>query len=153
MMTLNWGTKKIQTVGTISEFMNKNQAEETTIIKAQRKPNHIIVSAGANLLAASLTIPLLGTPLPVSAALTIPASGNVKQEVATKVMSAFQPLIDLVCGFSYPLTFVTFAIAGVTWIWNREKAISLMQGGMISFIAVQMTPLVMRLLTAVTAGF
>ncbi|UMZ35523.1 hypothetical protein [Priestia megaterium] len=82
------------------------------------------------------------------------ATASVKEEVSRKVIDAFNPLTELVQGLSYPLAFLAFSAAGIYWLLgNRPKALEMMQGATIGYIIVQLSPMLMRLLVSVTAGF
>lgn len=135
-------SKKIQTVGTVKEFLNPS----TTI--SSKKDIVPMLATGS-------TLPLIFSAMPTfSFAESVTASTSIKADVSQKIITAFQPLTDLVQGLSYPITFLVFSAAGIYWlIGNRPKAVEMLQGATIGYILVQLSPLLMRLLVSVTAGF
>lgn len=137
-------SKKVQRVGTISEFLAPKQVKEPT------KPFRIdeeVSSATAILVA----IPhLLSSVFRADVAL----AAGTKEQVSQQIMTAFDPLTNLVAGLAYPITFLTLTVAGIHWtLDHKEKAVSMMQGSAIGFIIVQMSPLLMKLLVEITSGF
>ncbi|MDP1383060.1 hypothetical protein Q8G31_23760 [Priestia megaterium] len=129
-------SKKIQTVGTVKEFLTGQEKK----IKQDWVP----------LAAAGSVLPLILNTMPTFSF----AATNTSVDVSQKVISAFDPLTELVKGLSYPLAFLAFSAAGIYWlIGNRPKAVEMMQGATIGYIIVQLSPMLMRLLVSVTAGF
>ncbi|PGR00693.1 hypothetical protein [Priestia megaterium] len=129
-------SKKIQTVGTVKEFL----AGQEKKVKQGWVP----------LAAAGSALPLILNTMPTFSF----AATNTSIDVSQKVISAFDPLTELVKGLSYPLAFLAFSAAGIYWlIGNRPKAVEMMQGATIGYVIVQLSPMLMRLLVSVTAGF
>ncbi|MEH7087450.1 hypothetical protein ICR95_21010 [Priestia megaterium] len=140
-------SKKIQTVGTIKEFLNPSPVKESTEVITGQEGMPFVFGA---------MLPVFFTMQPSMsfAATTATASASVKEEVSRKVIDAFNPLTELVQGLSYPLAFLAFSAAGIYWLLgNRPKALEMMQGATIGYIIVQLSPMLMRLLVSVTAGF
>ncbi|WP_281998702.1 hypothetical protein [Priestia flexa] len=128
-------SKKIQTVGTISEFLNPSPVSKQDYVP---------------LIAAGTALPLILNTMPTLSF----AAGSTATDVSQKVITAFNPLTELVKGLSYPLAFLAFSAAGIYWmLGNREKSVQMMQGATIGYIIVQLSPMLMRLLVSVTAGF
>lgn len=138
-----FASKKIQTVGTVREFLNPS----TISSKKDFVP----------LIAAGSALPLFLHTMPTfsfAEAATTASTESIKQDVSQKIITAFDPLTDLVGGLSYPLAFLAFSAAGIYWmLGNREKAVQMMQGASIGYIIVHLSPMLMRLLVSVTAGF
>ncbi|MED4240661.1 hypothetical protein [Priestia megaterium] len=129
-------SKKIQTVGTVKEFLTGQEKK----MKQDWVP----------LAAAGSVLPLILNTMPTFSF----AATNTSVDVSQKVISAFDPLTELVKGLSYPLAFLAFSAAGIYWlIGNRPKAVEMMQGATIGYVIVQLSPMLMRLLVSVTAGF
>ncbi|GAB1809850.1 MULTISPECIES: hypothetical protein [Priestia] len=129
-------SKKIQTVGTVKEFLTGQEKK----VKQDWVP----------LAAAGSALPLILNTMPTFSF----AATNTSVDVSQKVISAFDPLTELVKGLSYPLAFLAFSAAGIYWlIGNRPKAVEMMQGATIGYVIVQLSPMLMRLLVSVTAGF
>jgi len=138
-----FASKKIQTVGTVREFLNPSST-------ASPKKDFV------PLIAAGSALPLFLQTMPTFsfAAAKEASAESIKQDVSQKIITAFDPLTDLVGGLSYPLAFLAFSAAGIYWmLGNREKAVQMMQGASIGYIIVHLSPMLMRLLVSVTAGF
>lgn len=137
-------SKKIQTVGTVREFLNPS----STI--SSKKDFVPLIAAGSALPLFLHTMPTFS----FAEAATTASAESIKQDVSQKIITAFDPLTDLVGGLSYPLAFLAFSAAGIYWmLGNREKAVQMMQGASIGYIIVHLSPMLMRLLVSVTAGF
>lgn len=129
-------SKKIQTVGTVKEFLTGQEKK----VKQDWVP----------LAAAGSSLPLILNTMPTFSF----AATSETVDVSQKVISAFMPLTDLVKGLSYPLAFLAFSASGIYWlIGNRPKAVEMMQGATIGYVIVQLSPMLMRLLVSITAGF
>ncbi|MED3932991.1 hypothetical protein [Priestia megaterium] len=139
-----FASKKIQTVGTVREFLNPS----STI--SSKKDFVPLIAAGSALPLFLHTMPTFS----FAEAATTASTQSIKQDVSQKIITAFDPLTDLVGGLSYPLAFLAFSAAGIYWmLGNREKAVQMMQGASIGYIIVHLSPMLMRLLVSVTAGF
>jgi hypothetical protein len=139
-----FASKKIQTVGTVREFLNPS----STI--SSKKDFVPLIAAGSALPLFLHTMPTFS----FAEAATTASAESIKQDVSQKIITAFDPLTDLVGGLSYPLAFLAFSAAGIYWmLGNREKAVQMMQGASIGYIIVHLSPMLMRLLVSVTAGF
>ncbi|MGG0554907.1 hypothetical protein ABEY55_20240 [Priestia aryabhattai] len=138
-------SKKIQTVGTIKEFLNPSPVKDSTEVITGQEGMPFVFGA---------MLPVCFTMQPSMSFAATTASASVKEEVSRKVIDAFNPLTELVQGLSYPLAFLAFSAAGIYWLLgNRPKALEMMQGATIGYIIVQLSPMLMRLLVSVTAGF
>ena len=143
-------SKKIVTVGKISEFLNPVQEVLT-------KEEEICFDKNITPLT---WLPLLMTPAFLDG-LSIPtfAAGEAvetmgKAEVSAKIMSGFDPIIDLVSGLAYPIAFISLSYAGILYMLKRpEDALDKVKHTALGFVLVQMAPLLMKLLISVTAGF
>ncbi|MDN3365419.1 hypothetical protein QU577_27020 [Priestia megaterium] len=145
-----FASKKIQTVGTVREFLNPSS---TTSSKKDFVP---LIAAGSALPLFLHTMPTFSFAEAATTATTATTASteSIKQDVSQKIITAFDPLTDLVGGLSYPLAFLAFSAAGIYWmLGNREKAVQMMQGASIGYIIVHLSPMLMRLLVSVTAGF
>lgn len=139
-----FASKKIQTVGTVREFLNPS----STI--SSKKDFVPLIAAGSALPLFLHTMPTFS----FAEAATTASTESIKQDVSQKIITAFDPLTDLVGGLSYPLAFLAFSAAGIYWmLGSREKAVQMMQGASIGYIIVHLSPMLMRLLVSVTAGF
>ncbi|KOO46389.1 hypothetical protein [Priestia koreensis] len=139
-------SKKVQTVGTISEFMTKTKKEHKEISKPLTIPSIL-----------PITFPLLATPVffnTFASSTYAATSEGIKQHTTQQIMHAFDPITSLIQGLAYPITFLSLSYAGILWIINRkEQALLTLQGSAIGFILVSLAPMIMKLLVSVTAGF
>ncbi|WP_158738610.1 hypothetical protein [Alteribacillus sp. YIM 98480] len=118
---------KVKTVGTVSEFLHP---------QPKRKKRF-----------SSVTVPLLlaggATPAYAQEAVTVSVNGKVKE----KIVSAFDPLVDLITQLSYPVAAVMVTGGALlVMIGLKEKGYSTIQTASIGFILVQMSPLLLELL-------
>lgn len=139
-----FASKKIHTVGTVREFLN------SSLTISPKKDFVPLIAAGSALPLFLHTMPTFS----FAESATTASTESIKQDVSQKIITAFDPLTDLVGGLSYPLAFLAFSAAGIYWmLGNREKAVQMMQGASIGYIIVHLSPMLMRLLVSVTAGF
>jgi formate/nitrite transporter FocA (FNT family) len=119
-------SKKVETVGSIKDFL----AESPGKIVGQA------VTAGA--LAGMATVMLTRTDL-------VFASG-----VADKIIRAFDPIIQLVQGLSYPVGFIMIT-AGclVIMTGNKQKGLNMIKWAAIGYIGMQFAPAIMTILVEV----
>jgi hypothetical protein len=70
--------------------------------------------------------------------------------LTTKILHAFDPLIDLIQSLSYPIAGVMIA-GGCLFIMvgNREKGMQMLQNAAIGYILVQLSPMILSLLVGV----
>lgn len=140
-----FASKKVQTVGTVREFLNPGKEAVSNFNGF--KVDEEVSAMTAGLITLSYLIPRIMSP-------NVALAASTKEQVSNQIMNAFDPLTHLVQGLAYPITFLTLTVAGIHWILdNKEKAVSMMQGSAIGFIIVQMSPLLMKLLVQITAGF
>jgi hypothetical protein len=146
-------SKKPQTMS-IKEFMSRGKKEE--VVKKTQKEEVITgrewfpLILGGTLTASAVMNSMKSTAF--AAAEAVPAVAS-QADIKTKVIEAFNPLIDLAQSVAYPVAFLSVIGAGIYWIiGNHPKAVELLQGATVGFVIVQIAPLVMRLLVSVTAG-
>jgi hypothetical protein len=142
-------SNKIVTVGKISEFLNP-------VTEAPTMADEIVSRSFFPFSA----LPFVLTPAFFDgfAAPTFAAGEAVetmgKAEVSAKIMSGFDPIIDLVSGLAYPIAFISLSYAGILYMLKRpEDALDKVKHTALGFVLVQMAPLLMKLLISVTAGF
>ncbi len=125
-MFKNLFTPKIETVGTVSDFLQGKTAKEVIT---------------PSIAAISLTTGLLSyTPM-------VGAEGLVKQHVAEKIIVAFDPVVQLIQGLAYPVG-MTMICAGflIMITGNRHKGLSMIKWAAIGFIGMQFAPAIMMIL-------
>lgn len=84
-----------------------------------------------------------------------PASaGAISGVITEKTVNAFEPIVDLVQGLSYPIGIIVMMCGGIIWmIGNKEKGLGLITNAGMGYIIVQMVPLGMKLLVEVAKTF
>ncbi|MDX8288816.1 TrbC/VirB2 family protein [Metabacillus indicus] len=125
---------KIQTVGTVQEFMSG----EWKVSKKEKV-------AFTSLASMSLYPLFLSKPA---------AAGAVTGVITEKTVNAFDPIVHLVQGLSYPIGLIVMMCGGIVWmIGNKEKGLTLITNAGLGYIIVQMVPLGMKLLVEVAKTF
>lgn len=121
---------KIQTVGTVSEFLGKSKSERQLEKKA----------VGAWGLASSYMV------LHATSAEASWAGDKIK----SKIMEAFDPFIDLLQGLSYPVAFI-FLTGGMLLIMTGQtsRGIGMMKWAAIGFVGMQFIPTLMSILVEI----
>lgn len=132
--------KRIQTVGTIGEFMAGKQEREAK--EFTKRLSKIVGS----------TLPLVVLPtLPTFAAepVAVPV-GAVAESTKSVILHAFDPLIELVQALSYPIAGVMLA-GGCLFIMTgfKEKGMDMIKNAAIGYILVQLSPLLLKILVQV----
>lgn len=85
----------------------------------------------------ALTISLLFTGAPVEAA------------VADKIVSALNPLIDMIQGLGYPLAILSMSGGAITMMFNKRAGIRIIKDTGIAYLALQIIPGLMKILVEV----
>lgn len=139
--------QKVQTVGTISEFMNRGREQEQlqeSELLAYKKAKPAGLAFGMSLL--PLTLAPLATPKIVLAHGTeLAVTANAA--MYDKMVTAFDPLIILVQSLAYPIaTVVVLGGAIMVMIGMKEKGYSLMMSAGLGYVLVNMTPMVLNIL-------
>jgi hypothetical protein len=131
-----WKRSKVETVGTVKEFMSGKGCEKATVDK--RKIVKGVVVAGV--LTLSLTF----------GDVSFASAGVVDGVVTQKVVNAFAPLIELVQALSYPISLVMMLGGGLfVMIGNSERGFGMIQKAGLGYVLVQMLPLLMDLLVEI----
>jgi len=134
---------KIKRVGTISEFMagehRKGKRSVTDYRERQEK---------AALVAATLsTVTAIFRPIGASA-------GVIEGAIVEKTVNAFDPIIDLIQGLSYPVALIVMLSAGIIWmIGNQDRAMTMIQRAGFGYIIVQMAPMLMNIIVEMAKAF
>lgn len=73
--------------------------------------------------------------------------------IQSKILHAFDPLIDLIQSLSYPIAGVMIA-GGCLFIMvgNRERGMQMLQNAAIGYILVQLSPMILELLVGIGSG-
>ena len=116
-------SKKIETVGTISDFLTPIPTE---------KPN-------LTLLGSALAFPILTH-------VNVMSAGALTE----RMVKAFDPLIELIQGLSYPLGFIMISAGAlVVMTGQKQKGINMIKWAAVGYILTQFAPSIMRLLMEV----
>jgi len=82
------------------------------------------------------------------------SAGTVEGIVTEKIVNAFEPLIDMVQGLSYPVGLVMMLGGGLfVMIGLQEKGFSMIQRAGMGYILIQMLPILMDLLVEIAKAF
>lgn len=135
-----WRNPKVETVGTISEFMARKHEEKPAI---DYKP-----LIKASVMAGSAIICLTFGDV------TFASAGAINGAVMAKVTNAFMPLVDLVRALSYPIGLVMMLGGGLfVMIGNADKGFSMIQKAGLGYVLIQMLPILMDLLVEIAKAF
>lgn len=135
---------KIQSVGTISEFMNreKETLHESEIIAYEKTKPSIIAALSMLPLAVSTNVNIASASTHTN---TLAVTANA--QMYDKMVQAFDPLIVLVQALAYPIATVVVLAGGLmVMIGMKEKGYSLMMGAGLGYVLVNMTPMVLNIL-------
>ncbi|MFD6439011.1 hypothetical protein ACFWDG_04200 [Peribacillus sp. NPDC060186] len=78
------------------------------------------------------------------------AAGALNGAVTAKVITAFNPLIELVQALSYPIGLTMMLGGGLfVMIGNSERGLSMIQKAGVGYVLIQMLPLLMDLLVEI----
>ncbi|MCA1319779.1 hypothetical protein LC085_07615 [Bacillus tianshenii] len=141
--------RKIQTVGSISEFMGRgkesiSEAELVTI----KKGNIAGASLGMSLLPLTVAPLLKVKPALAAGVEAVPVNATVAANgIYDTMLHAFDPLITLVQALAYPVAMVV-VLGGALFIMigNREKGFSMMSSAGLGYVLVTLTPMILNIL-------
>lgn len=153
-------TQKIQTVGTISEFVNGSYKEKKKIPKLSGSKLEkmvwvpvagLTVSAAVKIKAAvaatSAVIPVEAAPIDA-----VPA-GAISGAITSQVIHAFDPLVELMVSLSLPIASVILTGAALMVMINqKERGYTMMMQASVGYVLVQMIPLFIKLLAGIGAA-
>lgn len=93
------------------------------------------------------TVPTPAAPAPTDLGEAVPVMGA---GIHSKVMHAFDPLVNLIQDLAHPIAAVMIA-GGCLFIMvgNRERGMQILQNAAIGYILVQMAPLILSLLVGI----
>jgi len=151
--------KKVQTVGSISEFLHGKQARfeelqtQEGVMMDQAKtmgkalaftsilPLAIAPFAKLKVASAASNPTYYGEVLPVNSAATT-ADG-----IFETMLTAFDPLITLIQALAYPVAMVV-ALGGCLFIMidNKEKGFGMMQSAGLGYVLVTLMPMILNIL-------
>ncbi|MEE6134000.1 MULTISPECIES: hypothetical protein [Bacillaceae] len=140
--------RKVETVGTISEFIRKR--DSAGIVKQIKKGTRAYqVKHALIALAGVTTIGLSG----VSSSNHAYAAGPgeyVKNHAKEQIVDALMPLVDIIQALSYPIALVMLSSGGLMFMINqKDKGISLIQNASLGYVLVQLMPTFMKIIVGV----
>lgn len=150
---------------TIKEFMNRGKEKEEGFItqfeldKAREIGILSGVSLGLTSLLAGLNRVTTTTTTAKYTATDIITDDNTVTVLAkntdmyTKLVHAFDPLIDMIQALAYPVCMVV-VLGGALFIMigNKEKGFAMMQGAGLGYVLVQLTPMILNILVDAMKG-
>jgi hypothetical protein len=138
--------RKVKTVGTISEFMNKKQE----VLHESEIEAYNTLKGLANLTWVPIVIAPFTKVQQASAhgpeAVTVAATAG-SGEIYEKMMTAFEPLIDLTQALAYPIAMVV-VLGGCLFLMvgQREKGLSMMSSAGLGVVLVNVAPMILQIL-------
>lgn len=139
--------RKVETMS-VKEFMNRecrchvSPAGKRSTLNDKGKIKPLIkasVTAGVTVLALSF------------GDISLASAGVVNGVVTSKVVNAFEPLVELVKALSYPICLVMMLGGGLfVMIGNSERGFGMIQKAGLGYVLVQMLPILMDLLVEIT---
>jgi hypothetical protein len=141
---------KVQTVGSVSEFLSGGYKIKNIERKINKKLVGIGVKVAITLVAGTL---LCDFSMPLSlahAAAQEAVPVFVQEKVQQTILNAFNPLIDLVKALSYPIAGVMITGGALRYmIGQKEQGITTIQNTAIGYLLVQLSPLFLKLLVGI----
>jgi hypothetical protein len=154
-------TKKIQTVGTISEFVSGSYKEKKELPKLNGSKLEELVWFPITGIAASVAFKTKAALAATAAGAAVVASaqpeaipaGAISGAITSQVIHAFDPLVELMVSLSLPIASVILTGAALMIMINqKERGYSLMMQASIGYVIVQMVPLFIKLLAGIGAA-
>lgn len=127
----------------IKQFLNRGKELSEQELAVMEKGKTAGLALGLS------TLPLVFAPItkaiPASAQDVVTAAAQ--QDMYSKMVTAFDPLIDLIQGLAYPVAMVVILGGSIMVMINqKEKGYSMMMGAGLGYVLVQMTPMILRIL-------
>jgi hypothetical protein len=152
---------KIQTVGSISEFLAGPDLRQ--IKRAVKKFNKkadaqrlqaSIVTLATGATAVSITSKLFSNTAYAQGTEAIPVVASpgeiIKGEALQKIVDAFMPLVEMIQALAYPIALVMLSTGAIMFMINqKERGISYIQQASLGYLLVQLVPLFMKVLVGV----
>ena len=153
--------KKIQTVGTISEFVSGSYKEKKEMPKLSGNKLEELVWFPITGIAASVAFKTKAALAATAAGAAVVASaqpeaipaGAISGAITSQVIHAFDPLVDLMVSLSLPIASVILTGAALMVMINqKERGYAMMMQASIGYVIVQMVPLFIKLLAGIGAA-
>ncbi|MGE7880177.1 hypothetical protein [Peribacillus muralis] len=152
--------QKIQTVGTISEFVSGSYKEKVKVPKLSGSTLEKMVWVPVAGLTVSAAVKIKAAVAATGAAVVTSAppidavpAGAISGAITSQVIHAFDPLVELMVSLSLPIASVILTGAALMVMINqKEKGYSLMMQASVGYVLVQMIPLFIKLLAGIGAA-
>ncbi|MCQ6281105.1 hypothetical protein [Bacillus sp. EB600] len=130
-------SEKVETVGGIKDFLKVSPAKKKMLLDG-------LTGLGIGAIATTLQAPQQAVP---AMAIPTPVLGL---GVADKIIHAFDPIVQLLQGLSYPVCFIMLS-AGflVIMTGNRQKGLNIIKWAALGYIGMQFAPAIMAILVEV----
>jgi hypothetical protein len=110
----------------------------------------IAALAASRVMAAALSPQSVANAPVVNPGDAVPVMAGVSASVHSKVLHAFDPLINLAQDLAYPIAGVMIAVGSIfIMIGNKEKGMQYLTNAALGYILVQLVPLMLSLLVGV----
>jgi hypothetical protein len=138
---------KVQTIGSVKDFLGRNPVEKIEGIKvSSTSEKAFLTGIGIGFInqlpLLHLAVPAMATGIPTPVLATI--------GMTARIVSAFNPLIQLVQGLSYPVGIVMM-LSGflVIMTGNKQKGLNMIKWAAIGYVGMQFAPAIMAILVEI----
>lgn len=91
--------------------------------------------------------------IPLAAAPLIPTKVFAEESIKTKMMNAFDPIIELIQGMAYPVAMVVVLGGAIfVMIGNSDKGFGMMQKAAMGYMLVVLAPMILDVLVEAMSG-
>lgn len=145
---------KIETVGTISEFMSGEYKIRKQVDSVNRKLVKTGMKIAVTYIAGSLVLDFVTPTLAMASGCEQVSSATPvfagEEKLKQTIRTAFDPIIKLIMDLSYPIAGVMITAGSLRYmIGQREQGLNLIQNAAIGYILVQLSPLMLDLLVGI----
>jgi len=141
--------RKVETVGTIGEFLGGEYRVKNEISRNKRKGKAYSVKTTLTALAGVTTVGLTRVS-PSNYAYAAGPVEYVKGQAKDQIIDALMPLVDIIQALSYPIALVMLSSGGLMFMINqKDKGISLIQNAALGYVLVQLMPTFMKIIVGI----
>ena len=91
--------------------------------------------------------------VPLASASIMPTTVFAETSIQTKVMSAFEPLIDVIIAFAYPASLAVMMGGALFVIFgNSERGFGMIQKAAMGYIALMLLPMIFEIFASAVSG-
>lgn len=69
--------------------------------------------------------------------------------IASRIMSAFKPLIDVIRGIGNPIFYLVESAGAITLFFDTRKGMKIMKNGIVAYLVLQFLPILINIMTDV----